>query len=100
LGYFDEKDFVIDESEEEDDEQPEGAGLNIFVGTLTFPLPLNLKLLFASRDKNFASPLTFEIMLDVLEVTRALCCSKTMAVFRALFSSFFVVVVVVTRLKL
>ncbi len=76
----------MDDNEEEDDEQFD-AGLKIFA----LPFIVDLKLLFTSqlRDKYFDS-LTF---VDTLE----LCCSKAMAVLRALFSTF---LVVVTRLKL
>lgn len=88
--------------DDEDDEQPdEGTmvGLKILFGTRVVPAVMadDLKLLFTSQflDKNFES-----FIFVIVVATLALCCSKTMAVFRVLLLRSFFVVVVETRLKL
>lgn len=89
----------VSDDDDEEEQPDEGiVGLNNLFGTLAMPPFVDLKLLFASQclDKNFASLFTFDTIDEL--VTLALCCSKTMAVFRVLLSSFFVVFE--TRLKL
>lgn len=90
----------VSDDDDEEEQPDEGiVGLNNLFGTRAMPPFVDLKLLFTSQflDKNFASLFTFDTIDEL--VTLALCCSKTMAVFRVLLlSSFFVVVE--TRLKL